>query len=118
MSSAAAGGFLAVEHAAQIAHVLHTDLAAFELNDDLLRLGGESNRGFPRIAHRLLHHTWPDKLYDLWFGERMILCFTWSILHSKFGSQSDPPMAFAREASASRQPAVKVDFQKKACSSG
>ena len=34
------GGFLAVQHAAQIAHVLHAGLAAFDLNDDLLRLGG------------------------------------------------------------------------------
>jgi len=34
------GGFLAVEHAAQIAHVFHAGLAALDLNDDLLRLGG------------------------------------------------------------------------------
>ena len=34
------GGFLAVQHAAQIAHILHAGLAAFDLNDDLLRFGG------------------------------------------------------------------------------
>jgi hypothetical protein len=34
------GGFLAIQHAAQIAHVFHAGLAAFDLNDDLLRFGG------------------------------------------------------------------------------
>ena len=33
------GGLFAVQHAAQIAHVLHAGLAAFDLNDDLFRLG-------------------------------------------------------------------------------
>jgi hypothetical protein len=34
------GGFLAIQYAAQIAHVLHAGLAALDLNDNLLRFGG------------------------------------------------------------------------------
>ena len=34
------GGLLAVQHAAQIAHVFYAGLAAFDLNNNLFRLGG------------------------------------------------------------------------------
>ena len=34
------GGFLTVKHTAQIAHVFHAGLAAFDLDDDLFRFGG------------------------------------------------------------------------------
>ena len=34
------GGLVAVQHAAQIAHVFHAGLAAFDLNNNLLRFGG------------------------------------------------------------------------------
>jgi hypothetical protein len=34
------GGLLAVQQAAQVAHVFHASLAALDLDDDLLRLGG------------------------------------------------------------------------------
>src|ERR1017187_4916314 len=43
-------------------------------------LGGESNRGSPRIALCLSYHIWRINYTIRDFGEWMKLCFAWTIL--------------------------------------